>query len=138
MSAPTNLLLLNRVSSFFARIVRYRVYSMRHLSTPQIFERLGLQSLSVRRQRHDMMFLYDIINGRVSCAPLLSGLLLRVPGRATRHTALFHVPRARTEVERRSLLHRIPSFFNTLPTSIDLACGRLEFSRKLSYHLNNT
>ena len=81
MSAPTNLLLLNRVSSFFARIVRYRVYSMRHLSTPQIFERLGLQSLSVRRQRHDMMFLYDIINGRVSCAPLLSGLLLQI-GRA--------------------------------------------------------
>ena len=136
MAAPTNLALLNRVSSFFARIVRHRVYNMRHLSTSQIFERLGLQSLSVRRQQRDLMFLHDIINGRVSCAPLLAGLLLRVPGRVTRHTALFHVPRARTEVERRSLLHRLPSSFNSLPPTIDLAQGRQMFSRSVSRHLN--
>ena len=134
MAAPTNLALLNRVASFFSRIVRRRVYHMRHLSTVDIFSQMGLQSLSVRRQRNDLILLHDIMNGRVSCAPLIAGLLLRVPGRTTRLGTLFQVPRARTEVERRSLLSRLPTLYNALPACFDLTFGRLKFSILLNRH----
>ena len=131
MAAQTNLAMLSRVTSFFCRIVRRRVYSMHGLPSVKILANLGINTLSARRQCADLMFVYDIVNGNVLAAPLLASLHLRVPSRVTRLAVLFHVARSRTEVERRSLLSCLPALYNTLPSSFNLSLSRSQFRTML-------
>ena len=138
MSAVSNLALLNRVQSFFARIVRGRVFTMRQFSTHQVLEQLGLQSLSERRHRSDLLFLYDLYHKRIACPSLSATLQRREPRRDTRLTAFFEVPRPRIEVERRCFLYRLPTLYNALPPDINLHCMRTEFKRLVTRHLSIT
>lgn len=72
----------------------------------------NLLTLEDRRKLSDMRFLFDIINGRIDCPQLLSGLSFRAPKRRTRHTALFHVPFHVTKYGDNAVLSRIPRLYN--------------------------
>ena len=72
-----------------------------------------VRSIKSRFVQHDLMFLFHVHHARLDSTVLLGAFGLNVPGRSTRSSVLWHVPRARVNTVQRSLYTRIPSTCNS-------------------------
>lgn len=83
----------------------------------------NMYSLRSRFIQHDIMFLYNVLHGRIDSMNLVSTFGLSVPPRPTRNPSLLAIPFARVNTVLRSPRCRIPthvnSFLKSCP-SIDL------------------
>jgi hypothetical protein len=87
-AANTHLKSLDRVTTFFCNIVKYRVHEFRNLDKNAILPALKLNSLLAIRQKCDLVYFYNIVNGRVDCPILIQKFFIRVPT-STRNDAYF-------------------------------------------------
>jgi hypothetical protein len=67
-----------------------------HTSYKLLLLYLNLDTLQVRRVKHDICFLYKLLNGYIYRPDLLSNLSFLVLGHTTRQTDTFYVPFQRT------------------------------------------
>ena len=119
MSASTNLATLNSVTTFFAKIVKYRNPILREAPTSTVLSSLSLPSLSRLRLQSDIKFIFNALNSHFDSPDILSFFNIRVPSRHTRSTSLLHMPTPRLSVIKRSLFHRLSYLINSLPGDID-------------------
>ena len=84
------------------------------LSYGDLLRHFKLTSVSARRTQHDIMFLRNVFEGRISSSFLLQSFSLNVPSRATRQqaSALLHVPFARVNTVKQGLFVRLPGQLN--------------------------
>ncbi|KAL4705876.1 hypothetical protein ACJJTC_002757 [Scirpophaga incertulas] len=86
-----------------------------------------------RRKILDMLFLYDVIRGRLDCPELLAGLSLYVPSYGTRKLATFSVPFHATNYGKNCVLTRISQTYNTQFIDVDIFVGsKTTFRRGLN------
>jgi hypothetical protein len=133
-TANTHLKSLDRVTTFFCNIVKNRVHEFRNLDKNAILQELKLNSLLARRQKCDLVYLYNIMNGRVDSPFLIHEFFIRVPT-STRNDAYFYQKYARKNIEQRSLFTRIPNLYNKLPRSIDFACSYHTLCKEIDSYL---
>ena len=67
------------------------------LSYDHLLSHFKLPSLAQRRVQHDILYLRNIMRGKVDAEALLDSFPLHVPPRSTRTLTLFAVPRARVK-----------------------------------------
>ena len=65
------------------------------LSYSGLLSHFKIPSLAARRVQHDLLFLRNVVRGKVDCMALLRAFSLHVPPRSTRASPLFSVPPAR-------------------------------------------
>ena len=82
------------------------------LSYDSLLRHFKLPSLAQRRVQHDMLFLRNILRGRVDSQVLLTSFPLHVPPRSTRTPTLFSVPRARVRTVECGMFCRIAKTMN--------------------------
>lgn len=80
---------------------------------------LDLDSLSLRRNLTDIMFIFDIINGFVLCPELLVMIGFRIPRLYTRNLDLFVIPHYRTNSGAFSFLPRALRLANLISHHLD-------------------
>ena len=78
------------------------------------------------------VFLFHVHHAMLDSTVLLGAFGLNVPGRSTRSSVLWHVPRARVNTVQRSLYTRIPSTCNSFLQSD----SSVDFSRAAHTHTN--
>lgn len=76
---------------------------------------LDMQSLSARRKRYDLSFLYDLLHGKIDCSDLLQEICLNVPSRALRTVETFHIKQCRSDYRASSPLIRMCKYANSGP-----------------------
>ena len=94
---------VERVQRRYLKCLSYRedgVYPDRGCDYVSLLERHGVTSLSARRARGSVIFLRNLLRGRVDCAFLLSRVSLSVPRAGLRTRSMFYIPRMRTNVLR--------------------------------------
>lgn len=84
-----------------------------------IQESLDLDSLSLRRNLTDIMFIFDIINGFILCPELLVMIGLRISRLYTRNLDLFVIPHYRTNSGAFSFLPRALRLANLISHHLD-------------------
>ena len=77
----------------------------------------NMASLSQRRVQHDLLFLRNVLRGRMDASSLLSSFSLHVPPRSTRTHTLFNVPRARVRTVESGMFCRVPKAVNAFLSS---------------------
>lgn len=85
---------------------------------------LGLQSLSQRRKVNDVLFVCDILSGRINSPNLLSLIDINVPPRRFRNTDFLRVRSHRTNYGSSEPITRITAVFNELSNNFDFHSGR--------------
>ena len=110
---------IERVQKRYVRSLQYRFNMPKAAYTDAILQ-LKFSTLHSRRIELEAAVLYNICHSRYDCADIVSQLQFRVPGRATRNPALFHLPVARTNAGVRAPLHRLCDSYNKLLQSIDI------------------
>ena len=94
-------LALERVQRRFLRYISFKstgVYPGRGADYDQLLHAFGFSALSTRRDFMSSRFLLKIVNGEVDAPALLSRIGFVVPRLNARHSNLFFVPRARTNI----------------------------------------
>ena len=106
-----------------------------------LLSHFNLVSVSSRRTHHDLMFIYNVFNGKISSSLLLQSFSINVPSRFTRqqsHT-LLHVPYARVNTIKEGLYTRLPrqlnKFADKCPNADFLADSRLQFRSKVKMYV---
>jgi len=114
MSAQTYLDRVQSPLSFFIRILKGRVPSLKVLSNEEISKKFNLQPFKTRNTLQDLTFVYKCVNGCYRPADL-SALFAIQGGQAKlsiRKTDILHVPYFRLNILQRGFLYRIPKFVN--------------------------
>ena len=81
-------------------------------SYSDLLNHFKMRSLKSRRVQHDLMFVRNVLNGRIDSSFLLGSFSLATPARATRNPVLLHVPLGRVNTVRDGLFIRIPRAVN--------------------------
>ena len=76
------------------------------LSYDSLLSHFKLPSLAQRRAQHDILFIRNVVNGKVDSRTLLEAFPLHVPPRSTRTSYLFAIPRARVRTVEAGLFCR--------------------------------
>ena len=97
------------------------------ISYADLLKHFNLTSVSARLVQHDIMFVRNVLRGRIRSALLLQAFSLSVPIRATRQQAstLLHVPFARVNAMKNGLFTRLPRQLNRLVErlpAVDVFC----------------
>ena len=82
------------------------------LSYDRLLTHFKLTTLAQRRVQHDLIYLRNIMRGKVDAPDLLGSFPLHVPPRSTRTPTLFTVPRARVRTIESGMFCRIPKQMN--------------------------
>jgi len=80
---------------------------------------LGIDSLNIRRDLIDIMFVYDILNNNVKCPAILNLIWFRIPSRFTWNSNLFHVPNFNTNSGKNYFFSRAVFNANRISTVLD-------------------
>ena len=91
--------------------------SSQSLSYSSLLLHFNIPSLAQRRIQHDILFLRNILRGRINSSFLLNSFPLHVPPRSTRTLTLFTVPRARVVTVQSGMFGRIPKVMNAFLAS---------------------
>ena len=86
------------------------------LSYPSLLHHFGITSLSVRRNQHDLLFLRNILAGKIRSSNLLGRFPLHVPPRSTRSQRLFAELPWRVRTVGDGFLRRLPKAMNVFLT----------------------
>ena len=121
-AAVTHLRRLERVQYKFLRwLATHSDRPCADLGYQTLLDHFDMCSLKARLFQHDVMFLYNIYQGRIECPDLVSSFCLSVPPRPTRNSSLWAIPFARVSTVLRSLLCRVPSHTNSFLRSCSSA-----------------
>ena len=110
---------------------KFLIWMMSHTSSGQtnslsygsLLLHFKIPSLAQRRVQHDMLFLRNVVRGRLDSQALLNSFPLHVPPRSTRTLTLFAVPRARVRTIESGMFCRIPkvtNFFLASHSNVDI------------------
>jgi len=80
---------------------------------------IGLDSIDLRRQLSDLLFIYDLLNGFIDCPHLLALLGIKVPTFFSRTNDSFVIPYYRKSYGANSFFPRALSLANKIYPSID-------------------
>lgn len=125
---------IEKVQKKFVKAVEYRT-TKKYLDYATALKRQNLTSLSYRRERADLLFLYKVINNHIDAPLLLQSLSFRVPRRcerACRKKPLFHIPRSRTSYANNSFLKRACRLYNDRYVNLDIFSNKLSRFKKQS------
>lgn len=106
-----------------------------------LLSHFNLVSVSSRRTHHDLMFIYNVFNGKISSSSLLQSFSINVPSRSTRQQAhtLLHVPYARVNTIKEGLYTRLPRqlnrFIEKCPNVDFAADTRFQFRTKVKLYV---
>ena len=78
------------------------------LAYSQLLLHFKIPSLAARRVQHDILFIRNVLVGKVDDKTLSSGFYFHVPSRSTRTRSLFYVSRARVSTVQTCLFNRLP------------------------------
>jgi len=101
---------------------------------------IGLDTLSVRRQLADVLFIYDLLNGNIDCRYLLEQLGIRVPSYFSKSKELFIIPYHKNKSGADSFFSRALIIANNISTldSIDFfSTTRVNFKYNALLFLRN-
>lgn len=107
---------LERVQRKFIRFIGFKrnlTYDMDNTSMQSLQLNLKLDPLLTRRNMLDTSFLFKLLNGIISCPPLLDRISFNVPQYNTRSCLTFHVKLHRTNYGKNNPLNRILTSGNT-------------------------
>ena len=107
---------LERLQRKFIRFIGYKRRLMNNIddiSVQNLQFNLKLDTLSARRNMSDISFLYKLINGIISCPPLLECISFHVPQYNTRSCPTFHIKTHRTNYGQNNPLNRLLTLGNT-------------------------
>jgi hypothetical protein len=127
-----NVLLLERVQKYFTKQLR----GLHSLSYPERLDVLNLPSLSCRRTRSDLTFLYKILHNLVD--PELSNLFhlmssVSSTSMLTRGNSLkLHPPKPRTDMLKYAFHCRVVKYWNCLPNHVCTAASVTAFKNLLT------
>lgn len=116
---------LERVQKRFLRFLyfrkhgRYPHYADNPVSTVELLEEFGLQSLEQRRSVASAVFFHKLLNGQVDFPSALGSVCLNA-SRSLRWRQPFRIPLARTNVLAHSPLWRMMRQGNSISETIDL------------------
>ena len=109
--SPSAVLLREMVEKVQRRHLRYINFRLGipidSLNYDDLQRLLGLTTLKIRRERLDLSFLYNLVNGVTDCPALLQLINFSVPARALRCATTFRVEHCRTDYRAQSPLNRI-------------------------------
>lgn len=97
----TQYLPVERIQRRFLKYLSFKVqgiYPVRNCSYDELLSTHNLQSLSARRQKHSATFLYKLLNNRIDCSDLLSGVKLHVPRSSSRCVPTFALDTPRSNI----------------------------------------
>ena len=111
---------IEKVQRRYSRYISFK-FRLPAQSYDGLKRRLCLDSLSGRRAKSDIYFLFKLVNGIIDCPDLLNMINFRVPSRSTRDHSLFAVDRHRCNYGMSSPIARMINnsnmididFFNT-------------------------
>lgn len=120
---------IERVQTKFLSIFRHR-FSSEPPETALAVDRYSLPvALSCRRTRLDLLFLYKLLHGIISCQELLALVSFRVSQKTTRFHHPFHTSAA---LSTHSPLQRVQHLYNSHSGKLDIFHSPLrEFSTEL-------
>lgn len=110
---------LERLQQKFVNHLNYRLRKP-PMSYQQSCNTHGMLTLEQRRKILEMCLLYDILNGNLDCADLLSQVKFNTPQRRTRHTPMLYVPIHATNYAQNNVVTRIVRTHNTTFKDIDI------------------
>ena len=100
---------------------------------------IGIDSLNIRRDLIDIMFVYDILNNNINCPAILNLIGFRIPSRFTRNTDLFLTPNFNTNSGKNSFFSRAIINANRISTVLDFfVLSRQVFKAKTLLFLNHS
>lgn len=85
-------------------------------------EKYKIETLKVRRDRADLIFLYKLLHGLIECPDLLHLITLNVPKLSARVIKLapFTLPNIKTNLGQHAPIFRIMSLYNAHKEDIDI------------------
>lgn len=108
---------IERVQKKFLSIYNHRFARNDSGSRSNAAGLLSLPSLCCRRNRADLLFLYKLVHGIISCPVLLNCLNFRIPRKLTRENRPFHVTACLCE---HSTIGRIQRLYNAYFLELDV------------------
>lgn len=108
----------NRFFRFMAKQnnVPFNYYNHDYTTLKAMF---NVPLLSQRFLYADLLFMFKVINGVISCSNLLSLFGFYVPPRPSRHSQLFQIPIIRTDYQGNSVVNRLRRLTNHYNSNID-------------------
>lgn len=88
---------------------------------------IDVPTLEGRRKRAAVLFVHDLLSGRLDCPDLLARLPLNCPNRRLRHHDVFYTPTHRTNYAHFSPLSNLIREFNLFSGEHDYGQSRREF-----------
>ena len=79
---------------------------------PDLLKHFSLSSLAARRTQHDILFIRNVLTGKISSSFLLGAFSFSIPVRSTRQQVLMCVPYARVNTVKEGLFTRLPRAVN--------------------------
>ena len=98
---------------------------------------LSLDTLFARRKLTDVLFIHDILSGKIGCSHLLSMIPLSTSGFGLRHRDMFYVSSHRTCYGCNNPMDRALTCLNSMGTHYDCSESRDSLKRKLRLLLSN-
>ena len=80
----------------------------------------GFESLCIRRQRALLIFLHNLLHGKIDCPDIVRQLQFNTPRPASRHALFFYPPTPRTNILKYSPLHRMCRSYDRVCHQIDI------------------
>lgn len=125
---------LEKIQRIFLKHAVFRTenkYPAPHVSQTVLLEKLGIDSLSKRRFKHSLIFLFKIINSQTGCSGLLEKIPINVFGRAVCVQNILYMPNPRINVFKYSPLYRMCSNYNRVADRLDIFSCKLADIKKL-------
>lgn len=92
---------------------------------------LSIDSLQNRRTMLEVMFISDLLGGKIDAPEILMQLNIKVPTKILRRTDFFEVPSHRTNYGKWAPITRMASRFNSFYDVFDFNVGRETFKKEL-------
>ena len=124
--------LIERIQKRYVKTLQFR-FNTPKLNYTDAISKLKYSTLHSRRMELDAVVLYNVCHSRYDCADIIGLLQFRVPGRATRSSALFHLLTARTNAGVRAPMYRLCDNYNKVFHSIDIfASSSSQYKRSVN------
>lgn len=110
------------------------------MNLPSYSARLALIKMPTLKSRRTMLnvtFIFNIINGNVSCGFLINDILFNVPQRPSRNFALLSVPFSRANYANADPLRRMCKEFNKMYKFIDFSLCPVSIKNNILIYLNS-
>jgi hypothetical protein len=126
---------LEVIQNRFLRLISIKcnIQRLPHTSYELLLLYLNIDTLQIRRVKHDICFLYKLLNGYIYCPDLLSNFFFIVPDHTTNQTDTYYVPFQRTVHSKNAPIIRFMQHVNTFNIDVFICNSVSSFK----FYLNN-